>query len=147
MRAHLITQTGKSLGNLGYQARPTPMADAPTSPIAKVKVRKFTSPTTMTNAVARFQSKGCNKVTEAFLAYTWNPTTQQWTTNMKLGIRLKQSISNPKGFVEEAWASPSLCEKPWSYREPTPRTHVPRSLLILAIYACAGSTTVRTGSR
>ena len=124
------------------------MADSPSSPIAKVKVRKFTSPQTSTNAVARFQhGKGNKDITEAVLAYNWNPTTQQMTTNMKLGIRIKKSITGPKGFVEDAWAAPSLCEKPWSYPEPTPPPMSRDTSHPLLSFACAGSTPIKTGSR
>ena len=41
------------------------------------------------------------------LEYTFNPATQEYTDKMRLGVRLKAGLKNPKGFIEAAWAAPA----------------------------------------
>ena len=71
------------------------------SPIAKKRFTSFESPKTTARVVsAPAKRKNC---TWFVLEQTFNPVTQQYTDNMRLGVRLMAGLKNPKGFIEQAW--------------------------------------------
>ena len=82
------------------------------SPIAKSRFTSFQSPQTTARVLAGPSKK--KKDTTIVLEKTFNPTTQEYTDKMRLGVRLRAGLKNPKGFMEAAWAAPALNEKPWS---------------------------------
>ena len=91
------------------------MADGPSSPINKVKARKFKSPQT---AQRTMSAKGADQTT-FHLEYTFNPTTQQHTDNMRLGVHLKRTLVSQRDLIQGAWAAPALGEN--MYRPLPPR--------------------------
>ena len=67
-------------------------------------------------------------ITMVALEKTFNPATQAYTDNFRLGVSLKAGLKNPKGFVEAAWAAAALGEKPWFawFGGRAPRANHPR---------------------
>ena len=50
-------------------------------------------------------------MTAVSLDFNLNPTTKELTQNVRVGVRLKHGIADPKGFMDEAWETGCLRER------------------------------------
>ena len=79
--------------------------------------------------------------TTVSLDFTMNPTTKELTTNVRLGLRLRQGIADPRGFMEEAWESGCLRERIVYARRAYPAHPCIASALLTLVHSslCAGT--------
>ena len=82
------------------------MSSGPTSPISKWARHRTKNDGTPTKP----KPKPDFHNTFVKLAYTYNPSTMQFTDNIKVGIRLKAGLVGPKELILTAWKDPCLRE-------------------------------------
>ena len=78
----------------------------PTSPATKRKWGKLKE-----TPDKRKRADEPTSMTAVSLDFTMNPSTKELTQNVRVGVRLKHGIADPKGFFAEAWETGCLRER------------------------------------